>query len=236
MTLEEILAFLKTVKDGEKYATGLDALFKTQDNVLTQNKATIAQLQKDAKTHKGSVEGLTAKVEKFADALGISEDDEDLDTAIATALKSKGGSGDPALQRKVERLTKQLNDTTAKLTEQVTAERGKRHAAMINNALVTALTEQKAVDPTTLVDLFKGNIKVADDDSMTFGEDGKSIKDGISAWLQAHPTFVANDQRGGAGGGDTGKVNKDTFVELATDLAKGKQQPEGSDHAAAYFK
>mgnify|MGYP003586197212 CR=1 FL=1 len=236
MTLEEILAFLKNVKDGEKYATGLDALFKTQETVLTQSKATIAQLQKEAKTHKGSMEGLTAKIEKFADALGISEDDEELDTAIANALKTKGGTGDPALQRKVERLTKQLNETTTKLTEQVTAERGKRHAAMINNALVTALTEQKAVDPTTLVDLFKGNVKVADDDSLTFGEDGKSIKDGIAAWLQAHPTFVTNDQRGGAGGGDKGGGSKDNFVELATELAKGKQQPEGSDPAAAYFK
>ncbi|MEG0798761.1 MAG: hypothetical protein RR384_08245 [Acidaminococcaceae bacterium] len=236
MTLAEILAFLRAAKDGDKYAEGLDKIFKERETILTQNKETITQLQKDAKTHKGVVDGLTAKIEKFADALGVSEEDEDLDTAIETALKSKGGTGDLALQRKVERLTKQLNETTTKLTEQVTSERGKRHAAMVQNALVTALTEQKAVDPTTLVDLFKGSVKVADDDSMTFGEDGKSIKDGVSAWLQAHPTFVSNDQKPGAGGGDNGGGGKDTFAELATSLAKSKQQPEGGDPAAAYFK
>ncbi|MEG1727222.1 MAG: hypothetical protein RR321_04830, partial [Acidaminococcaceae bacterium] len=104
MTLAEILAFLRAAKDGDKYAEGLDKIFKERETILTQNKETITQLQKDAKTHKGVVDGLTAKIEKFADALGVSEEDEDLDTAIETALKSKGGTGDLALQRKVERL------------------------------------------------------------------------------------------------------------------------------------
>ena len=107
---------------------------------------------------------------------------------------------------------------------------------MIKNALLSELTAQNAVDPATLVDMFRTTVKVGDDDSLTFGEDGKSVKDGVSAWLQAHPVFVSNKQKAGAGGGNNSNAGgNNQLIDMAKSLGKNAAIPN-DDPAAVYFK
>jgi hypothetical protein len=236
MKIEDIKKFIEEQKDGKKYLDALNVHLESLATATKADKDEIKKLKDEAKENKTKIEAINAKVEKFADALGVSEDSETLDDDIAAALKTKGDKADPALQRKIDRLTKQLNDTQKNLTDQLTAERGKRHESMIKNALLSELTAQNAVDPATLVDMFRSGIQVAEDDTMSFTADGKSIKDGVAAWLQAHPVFVANNQKqgaGGAGGGGSDTGNK--FVDLAKSLGKSAAGDK-EDPSATYFK
>lgn len=234
--MDELRKFLESQKDGKTYLEKLDAYLEGLANTAKADKATIKKLQDEAKANKSKLELATAKIEKFADALGVSEESETLDDDIASALKTKGGNGDALLQKKIDRLTKQLADKTKDLTEQLTAERSKRHESMIKSALLSELTAQNAVEPATLIDMFRSSVKVGEDDTLTFGDDGKTVKDGVSAWLQAHPAFVSNKQKAGAGGGrHDSDGTGDKFVDLAKSLGKAASQPK-DDPAAEYFK
>ena len=236
MTIQEVLDWIKQQQDGQTYLDALNAHLTSLGSAAKADKETIKKLQDEAKAGKLKFEATAGKLEKLADALGVSEDSETLDEDIANAIKSKGGAGDPALQRKVDRLTKQLNDTKNSLTEQLNAERGKRHDSMIRTALLSELTSQNAVDPATLVDMFRGNVKVAEDDSLLFGE-SKSVKDGVAEWLKAHPAFVSNKQKAGAGGGNVGgSGGDDPLLDMAKALGKSAARPTGDDPAATYFK
>ena len=233
--MDELRKFLESQKDGKSYLEKLDAYLASLANSSKADKETIKKLQDEAKANKEKLELATNKVEKFADALGVSEDSETLDEDIANVLKSKN-NGDALLQKKVDRLTRQLADKTKDLTDQLNAERNKRHESMIKTALLSELTAQNAVDPNTLVNMFKGDVRVNEDDSMSFGEDNKSIKDGVSAWLQEHPAFVSNKQKAGAGGGNGNSAGGDNkLIDMAKSLGKNAANPT-EDPAAVYFK
>lgn len=240
MTIQDIIAWIQKQQNGQTYLDALNAHLNSLATATKADKATIKKLQDEAKENKTKLDAANGKVEKFADALGVSEDSDTLDDDIAAALKTKGGAGDPRLQSKVDRLTKQLNDKTKELTDQLNAERAKRHDAMITSTLVKELTDANAMSPATMVDLFRAQVHVGEDDALTFGADGKSIKDGLAAWLKEHPEFVKNVQTGGAGGGTGGsaggnKDNKDDkFTALAKSLAAENKAPE-TDPAAAFF-
>ena len=238
MSIDEIRKFLEKQQDGKGYLDALNDYLNTLATASKADKDTIKKLNDEAKKHKTDMAALTGKVEKFADALGVSEDSETLDDDIAAALKTKGGTGDAALQKKIDRLTRQLADKTKELTEQLTAERGKRHESMIKNALLSELTAQNAVDPATLVDMFRNSVKVGEDDTLTFGDDGKTVKDGVSAWLQAHPVFVSNNQKAGAGGGNNGGAGgNNQLVDMVKSMGKNAAVSNSNDdQAAIYFK
>lgn len=236
--LDELRKFLEKQKDGKGYLETLDAHLKSLADATKADKATIKKLQDEAKANKEKLDAASSKIEKFADALGVSEDSDTLDDDIAAALKTKGGNGDPSLQRKVDRLTRQLADKTKELTDQLNSERSKRHEAMITSALVKELTDAKAIEPATLVDMFRKNIRVNDDDTLTYGENG-TIKDGVTAWLKDHPRFVNNDQKAGAGGaggsGSGGGDSDDKFIAMAKSLGAANKPPK-DDPAAQFFK
>lgn len=234
MNFEELRKFLEAQKDGKSYLEALDAHLESLTNAAKADKATIKKLTDEAKENKAKLEAATGKIEKFADALGVQEDSETLDDDIAAALKNKGGNGDPSLQRKIDRLTKQLTDKTKELTDQLNTERSKRHDAMITSALVKELTDANASDPAVLVDLFRKSVRVNEDDTLTFGENG-TIKDGVAAWLKDHPKFVNNDQKPGAGGAGGGGGGGDKLIDLAKTLGKSAANPK-DDPAESYFK
>lgn len=235
MTIDEIKKFIEQQKDGKGYLDALNDYLNTLATATKAYKESIKKLQDEAKQSKAKIDTLNGKIEKFADALGVSEESETLEDDIAEALKTKGGTGDASLQRKIERLTKQLADTKQSMTAQLDAEREKRHESMIRSALISELTAQNAVDPTTLVDMFRKDVKVGEDDSLVFG-DNKTVKDGISAWLQAHPVFVSNNQKGGAGSGNNGNSGGgNQLLEMVKSMGKTAASPE-SDPSAAYFK
>lgn len=234
MDIKEILEWIKKQQNGQTYLDALNAHLNSLATASKADKDTIKKLQDEAKENKTKLDNANSKVEKFADALGVSEDSEKLDEDIEAALKNKGVNGDPALERKVQRLTKQLNDTKNSLTDQLNAERTKRHDSMIRSALLAELTSQNAVDPKTLVDMFRNNIKVGEDDSLTFGD--KSVKDGVAEWLKAHPAFVSNKQKGGAGGnGGAGSGGGNEILEAAKSMGKAAAGTK-DDAAAMYFK
>lgn len=233
--MDELRKFLESQKDGKTYLEKLDAYLASVANATKADKDTIKKLQDEAKENRNKLAVATSKIEKFADALGVSEESETLDDDIASVLKVKD-SGDALLQKKIDRLTKQLADKTKELTDQLTAERGKRHESMIKNALLSELTAQNAVDPTTLVNMFRNDVKVNEDDTLAFGEDGKSVKDGVTAWLQAHPAFVSNKQKAGAGGGNNGATGGDSqLMDMVKALGKTAAVPN-EDSASVYFK
>ena len=234
MTIQDVLAWIKKQQEGQTYLDALNAHLESLASAAKGDKDSIKKLQDEAKANKEKLEKANAKVEKFADALGVSEDSETLDDDISNALKAKGGAGDPALQRKIERLQKQLNDKTKELTEQLTAERGKRHDSVIKNALLAELTAQNALEPNTLLEMFRGKVKVNEDDSLLFGEN-QTVKEGVAAWLKDHPAFVTNKQKPGAGGSSGGGSEDDQFLNIAKNLGKSAKGPE-NDPAAVYFK
>lgn len=235
--MDELRKFLESQKDGKTYLEKLDAHLEGLANTAKADKATIKKLQDEAKADKAKLEQATSKIEKFADALGVSEDSETLDDDIASALKAKGGNGDALLQKKIDRLNKQIAEKTKELTAQLTAEREKRHKSVIESALLAELTAQNAVEPATLISMFRNDVKVGEDDTLTFGDDGKSVKDGVAAWLHDHPAFVSNKQKAGAGGGrhDSDNNTGDKFIDLAKSLGKAASTPK-DDPAANYFK
>lgn len=233
--MDELKKFLESQKD-KTYLETLNAHLEALANATKADKTTIKKLQEEVKANKEKLDVASGKLEKFADALGVSEESETLDEDIASALKAKGGSGDALLQKKIDRLTKQLADKTKDLTAQLVAERGKRHESMIKSALLSELTAQNAVDPATLIDIFKNSVKVGEDDSLTYGEDGKSVKDGVAEWLNAHPAFVSNKQKAGAGGGQHDSGTGDKFVDMAKSLGKAASQQNTDTAANNYFK
>ena len=241
MTIQEVIAWIQKQQNGQTYLDALNAHLNSLATASKADKATIKKLNDEAKEGKSKLDAANSKIEKFADALGVSEDSETLDDDIAAALKTKGGNGDPALQRKISRLTEQLNAKTQELTDQLNAERAKRHDALVTSALVRELTEANAMDPAALVDMFRAQVHVGENDELTFGADNKPVKDGLAGWLKEHPSFVKNTQNGGAGGGNGGgngggDGNKDDrFTALAKSLAESNKAPE-SDPAADFFK
>lgn len=233
--MEALKSFLESQKD-KGYINTLNAHLEAVASASKADKAIIKKLQDEAKANKEKLDATNAKLEKFADALGVSEESETLDEDIANALKSKGGTGDALLQKKIDRLTRQLAEKTKDLTEQLVAERGKRHESMIKSALLSELTAQNAVDPATLIDIFRNSVKVGEDDSLTYGDDGKSVKDGVAEWLNAHPAFVSNKQKAGAGGGQHDSGTGDKFVDMAKSLGKAASQQNTDTAADNYFK
>lgn len=233
--MDELKKFLESQKD-KTYLETLNAHLEALANATKADKSTIKKLQEEVKANKEKLDVASRKLEKFADALGVSEESETLDEDIVSALKAKGGSGDALLQKKIDRLTKQLADKTKDLTAQLVAERAKRHESMIKSALLSELTAQNAVDPATLIDIFRSSVRVGEDDSLTYGEDGKSVKDGVAEWLNAHPAFVSNKQKAGAGGGQHDSGTGDKFVDMAKSLGKAASQQNTDTAANNYFK
>ena len=233
--MDELKKFLESQKD-KTYLETLNAHLEALANATKADKSTIKKLQEEVKANKEKLDVASRKLEKFADALGVSEESETLDEDIVSALKAKGGSGAALLQKKIDRLTKQLADKTKDLTAQLVAERAKRHESMIKSALLSELTAQNAVDPATLIDIFRNSVRVGEDDSLTYGEDGKSVKDGVAEWLNAHPAFVSNKQKAGAGGGQHDSGTGDKFVDMAKSLGKAASQQNTDTAANNYFK
>lgn len=235
MNLEEIYAFLNKTQDGGPVAKALEAVIKAKDEDIKAKDKNIRALNTKVKDAEGKVKPLEEKIAVFADVLGVDEDAEDLQAAVADALKAKGGTGDnAAAERKIKRLEKQIADLNTKNSE----EREKRHRSMVDTALLEALNKNNAIDASTMLPMFRGNVKVNDDETLTYGDDGATIEEGIKDWLDKNPTFVKNVQKGGAGGGTGGAGGKDgDMSDFAKELAKEAKGGQPDDKAlGAYFE
>lgn len=166
MNIEEIYAFLNKTQDGGPVAKALEAVIKAKDEDIKAKEKNIRTLNTKVKDAEGKIKPLEEKIAVFADALGVDEDAEDLQAAVADALKAKGGTGDnAAAERKIKRLEKQIADLNTKNSE----EREKRHRSMVDTALLEALNKNNAIDASTMLPMFRGNIKVNDDEMLTYG-------------------------------------------------------------------
>ncbi len=166
MNIEEIYAFLNKTHDGGPVAKALEAVIKAKDEDIKAKEKNIRALNTKVKDAEGKVKPLEEKVAVFANVLGVDEDAEDLQAAVADALKAKGGTGDnAAAERKIKRLEKQIADLNTKNAE----EREKRHRSMVDTALLEALNKNNAIDASTMLPRFRGNVKVNDDETLTYG-------------------------------------------------------------------
>lgn len=235
MNLEAILALLGLNKEkGADAQTALKALLDGKDKTVKDLKARV-------KAETDAAKALKDKIAKLADAIGVDEDAENLDEAIEAALKDAKGKVDPAAAKQLARLQKQLKETTDDLTGKLNAEKGKRHESMIRSALMDELTKQNAVKPQALVDLFKGRVKVDDEDKLVFDE-AATLADGLKAYFKDNPELVKVEQKGGpggagkpgAGGGSKGDEDENFGQKLAKDYSVNNKEVEEAQ--AAYFK
>ncbi|TWH48547.1 hypothetical protein [Sporomusa sp. KB1] len=248
MTLEELLAALAKLPEGSKFAEALKAIIAAKEAELNQKGNQYKTLTKTLQGTEEKFKKATERLEKFHDHTGVADDVEDLEAALAD-LKAKqeealknGGKGAPEiaqLQGEIAKLRRDLKKATdAQLTFEKTAteERAKRHNSERNRELLAALTEHKAIKPDQLLKILSDKVKITDDDSVVFvKDDGDEIKvsDGVKAWLDTNPEFLANNQNPGAGsGGGGGNGGKPSFAES---LLKSNQPTERLQQAENHY-
>lgn len=184
---------------------------------------------KGAESLQTTLDGLKTNHSKILKTLGLDDDVEDLETALASVaekilLGENAGKGKTELDKQLSDLQKQLTTLTKDLAKVQTEkagvdtllanEKGKRQTATKTQALMDALTEHKAIKPKELMKILTHSVQMKDDDSLVYIDDkGEEIEvsKGVQAWLTANPEFVTNTQNpgsgsGGAGGGGTGKL------------------------------
>lgn len=241
MTLEELLKALGAVQDGQKLVDAVKAIVEGKDGEITQKATQNRTAAKALKDVEDKLKASNEKLKKFADHIGVDEDAEDLDAALAEAAKAGKKGGDDALLKRLEKLETSRKKDKEDADKLLAEERGKRHALLKGEAIKSALTAGNATRADELVGLLTGRVQIGDDDLLTFTDDkGQSVKveDGVKAWLSTRPEFVKNPQTpgGGSGGGTGGGT--DTGGSLGKELAQqyGTTQKAAVDAQSHYFK
>lgn len=207
MTLEELLAALAKLPEGSKFSEALKAIIVAKEAEVTQKSTQYKTLTKTLKDTETKLKSSEDRLTKVFDHLGIDDDVEDLDEALATAAKTSKKGGDEALLKRLEKLEKARKADKDASDQLISEERGKRHELLKKQALTSALTAGNAARPDELVGLLSGMVQIGDNDELSFiDEKGASIKveDGVKNWLTARPEFVSNSQRPGANSGPGG--------------------------------
>jgi hypothetical protein len=156
------------------------------------------------------------------------DDFEDKITALKDALKkAKDGGGRnegelKTLMARIEKAEKKAADAEAR--EKEAKARARRKDA--ESAIITALTEKKAIKPQILLNSIMPNIKIAESEDAAHiykvGDDEFSIQDGIAKFLEANPEFIANATRPG---GDSGHLKGgDGSPKKQSDINKRREE------------
>ncbi|WP_371366287.1 hypothetical protein [Sporomusa rhizae] len=234
VTKEALLEFLRKQPDGAKYAATVEAMevaYRTEiERKTTDNKTVRTKLTETEKSLKTAQE----KYSKIMTHLGIDEDVEDLDAELETISKAKGA--DAALQRKYDALDKKYKKEMGEKDTAIAEERSRRHDLLKTNSVIAGLTG-KVHNPQEIAKLLLGNLKVSEDDSLTFtAADGKesSVDDGIKGWLTGNAWAAVNSQNPGGGSNGGGAGDKETSGSLGKELAKSVTQPDAKG-AEIYF-
>lgn len=248
MTLEELLAALAKLPEGSKFAEALKAIIAAKEAELGQRATQFKTLTTTLRETEAKLKKVTERLERFHDHTGIADDVEDLEAALVE-LKAKeeemlktGGKGAPEIAQlqkdiaKLQRDLKKATESQAASEKIATEERTKRQTSERNRALLSALTENKAIKPDQLLKILADKIKVNDDETLTYlKDDGEEVdvKSGVKSWLDANPEFVFNPQNAGAGGGGGGgNGNRSTFAEA---LLKSNQPTERLQQAESHY-
>ncbi|WP_378955389.1 hypothetical protein [Pelosinus sp. sgz500959] len=227
MPLKELLEALGKLQDGQKYVDALNAIIATKDGDLTKAKNDLKTTKAAVKESETKLKTATERLGKLQDHLGIEDDIEDLDTALTELATAKPKGADEKLLKRLQKLENDRKKDKADADALLATERGKRHDAMKNQAIISALTAGKAIKPEKLIALLQNSVKVNDDDTLTFTDENGSeiaINDGVAAWLKANPEFVSNTQTpggGSAGGNGSTGGNNDFAKNLAAENSKG---------------
>jgi alanyl-tRNA synthetase len=246
LTLEELLAALAKLPEGSKFAEALKAIIAAKESELTQKGTQYKTLTKTLKETEEKLKKAAERLEKFHDHTGVADDVEAALTEIKSkeeeALKAAGGKGAPEiaqLQRDIAKLQRDLKKATDAQTASETIakeERSKRQTSERNRALLSALTEHKAVKPDQLLKILADKVKVNDDETLAFlKDDGEEVEvnAGVKGWLDVNPEFVTNNQYNGAGsGGGGGTGGKSSF---AAALLKSNQPTERLQQAENHY-
>lgn len=240
MTWEEFLAALAKAPDGDKLVAAIKAIVQGKDEEIRRKTNELSLAKKATKDLDSNAKSLKERLAKFFDALGIDEDIEDLDAAIAEAVKVAKKGGDDALLKRLEKLERERKKDKEESDKLITEERAKRHDLLKRQTILSALNAGEAARAEDLVGLLTGMVQLGDDDSLTFiNEKGEAVKveDGVKAWLNTRPEFKKNPQNAGAGshggaggGGGEGSFGKQLAEQNA---AAQKAATEAQSH---YFK
>lgn len=239
MTLEELLAALAKLPEGTKFAETLKSLIATKEAEIAQKGTQCKALTKTLKESEEKLRAASERLSKLHDHLGIDEDVEDLDGALADAAKNGKKGSDEALAKRLEKLEKSRKLDKEAADKLIAEERSKRHDLLKKQTLLSALTAGNAARADELVGLLSGMVEIGDNDELAFvDEKGQSIKveDGVKGWLAARPEFVKNTQNpgansgpgGGKGGSDGGELGKSVAAKVA-------ETAKASNDAQAHF-
>lgn len=204
MTLEEVFAALEAQEGGADKIAAIKMELSKRNNEAANHRKLKTDAEKKA-------EALKTKVDAIYSQLGLDEDADAVAAveALLKPVKGKGDGGDSAelaalkqsLQKQIDGLKKGIADKD----NAIQAERQKRHGLLINGALQSELSKNKAVRPELLTGLLAGKVRVdGDDERLIFTlDDGTEteVGAGVAAFLKGVPEFVGNPGTPGAGGG-----------------------------------
>ncbi|WP_312560865.1 hypothetical protein [Anaerospora sp.] len=239
MTLDELLAALTKLPEGAKLTEAIKALIATKETEIAQKGSQCKGLTKTLKESEEKLKATSDRLTKLHDHLGIDEDVEDLDGALAEAAKAGKKGGDEALLKRLEKLEKSRKQDKDASDKLLAEERSKRHDLLKRQTLLSSLTAGNAARADELVGLLSGMVQIGDDDELTFvDEKGQSVRveDGVKGWLAARPEFVKNAQNpgagSGAGGGKGGEEGGNIGKTVATKVA---ETAKASSDAQTHF-
>ena len=199
---DEILA-----GEGDKYA---DELAKKNREALN--------LRTRLRDAEKKVESGQKSFRKLADHIGIDEDAEDIDEALANLKTAHGGGKgtDSETSKRIAKLERLLAEQKAEAEKALGIERQKRQDVLMKDAIKSALVAGKAQKPEVLALALKNRVKFTDDEEIVYEDEaGKQVPvaDGIGAFLKANPEFVLSGQLSGSGSGKPGGGDADKGEE-----------------------
>ena len=210
MDLKEVFEFLEKQEGGADYIATI--------------KAETAKLGNEAKKHRTEGDTARARVKALLEAVGVPDDDKAVDALVKIKATNdafaQGGKKPDEIAAQLATLSKGLdnaNKQLAEMTEKANAERTKRLSAVKSNALIEALTKQNCTSPQNVAKIIADNIKVGDDESLSFDygdKQGLSVDDGVKAFLtdNAWAVKAGGNAGGGAKTGGAGGDN-DPFLQ-----------------------
>jgi len=246
MTLEELLAALGKLPEGQKLVDGLKEIIAAKDmEIKTKGKAA-----KDAQTtlkdvqakEKAATERLTTVLEHF-EIDGDAEDMEEAIEAAKTKLKTakEGGASAPEVTQlqkelsKLQRDFKKLQTTNADTEKLFQEERTKRYKSLKEQVVISEMVKNNIENPELYLNNIIDNVEVGDDDSLIFKNSNAeelSIADAVKEFATKYPRIVVNNQTPGANSGGVDGGKKGTFAEA---LLKSGQPTERLQQAENHY-
>lgn len=131
------------------------------------------------------------------------------------------------MQTRIEELEQSMKKLQGQYEESVKkeqAERQKRIDATIRTATITELQRLNCVNSSEIAKLISQNVRIDDDENLTYGEEGKTLADGVAEYLKNNAWAVKNDAKGGSGANGSPQKKDTSQMTYSEMLAAAEQE------------